>query len=153
VKERTALQNNDSYIGQLLVTEGVIKQDDLARGLEEQKARHEFLCATLVRLGLAREEKVFSILSLQIGVPFLNLKEAPVDTSATQRMPGKLARACRCFLLRICDDVAFLATSDPLNTRAIEEVRTYLGVSRVKTFLAGDQDLAGALQKYYAASA
>jgi MSHA biogenesis protein MshE len=129
--------------------EGMINQNDLIRGLEEQKKRHDYLCSTLVKMGFASEEKVFSILSLQIGVPFLNLKEAQVDTASLGRMPGKLARAFKCLLLRVTDDVAYLAMSDPLNTQTTDEIRTYLGVPKVKIFLAGDQDIASALHKYY----
>jgi hypothetical protein len=145
----TALQNNDVYIGQLLMKEGVINQDDLLRGLEEQKKRRDHLCATLVQMGFASEEKVFSILSLQIGVPFLSLKDAQVDSNGLSRMPGKLAKAFGCLLLRVAGDVAFLAMSDPLNAQTIDEIRAFLGVSKVKIFLAGDQDIADALHRYY----
>jgi hypothetical protein len=144
-----AIQNNDVYIGQLLVNEGIINQEDLIRGLEEQKKRRDYLCSTLVNMGFATEEKVFSILSLQIGVPFLNLKEAQVDMSSLSRMPGKLALAFKCVLLRVTDDVAYLAMSDPLNAQTTDEIRTYLGVPKIKIFLAGDQDIANALHKYY----
>lgn len=143
-----AIQNNDAYIGQLLVNEGVINQDDLIRGLEEQIKRHDYLCSTLVRMGFASEERIFSILSLQIGVPFLNLKEAQLDLSALRRMPGKLARAFKCLVLRVVDDVAYLAMSDPLNAQSVQEIRAYLGVSKVKIFLAGDQDISSVLEKH-----
>jgi hypothetical protein len=144
-----AIQNNDRYIGQLLVKDGIINDEELEQGLEEQKRSRDYLCSTLVRLGLATEEKVFSILSLQIGVPYLGLKDTQVDPLALRRMPGKLAKAFNCLLLRISEDVAYLAMTDPMNAKAIDEIRSYLGVTRVKTFLSGDQDIALALHKYY----
>ena len=146
---RPPIQDNDSYIGQLLIKDGIINRDDLTRGLEEQKRAQDHLCATLVRMGFASEEKVFSILSLQIGIPYLNLKDAQIDPVVLHRMPVKLARAFKCVLLRFVDGVPFLAMADPLNTRAVKEIQAYLGVDKAKIFLAGDQEITLALQKYY----
>ncbi len=144
-----ALQNNDSYIGQLLLKDGLIKEVDLDRGLEEQKRKRDFLCATLVRMGLASEEKVFSILSLQIGIPFLLLRDCPIDPSILNAVPGNFAAACRFMPLKSEGDQLFLATSDPLNGRALEEIRTYLGFNRLRVFLAGDNDVRQTIRKYY----
>jgi len=144
-----ALQNNDSYIGQLLVKDGLINKDDLSRGLEEQKKNRDFLCATLVRMGLASEERVFSILSLQIGVPFLLLRDCPIDPSVLNVVPGNFAAACGFMPLKSEGDQLFLATADPLNGRATEEIRSYLGFNRLKVFLAGDNDVRQTIKKYY----
>ncbi len=144
-----ALQNNDSYIGRLLVTDGLINEDELNRGLEEQKRNRDFLCATLVRLGLASEERIFSILSLQIGIPFLLLRDCPIDPSILNAVPGNFAAACNFMPLKSEGDQLFLATADPLNGRALEEIRTYLGFNRMKVFLAGDNDVRQTIKKYY----
>lgn len=145
-----ALQQNDAYIGELLVRDGIITHQDLDRGLVEQKKNREYLCATLVRLGLATEEKVFSILSLQLGVPYINLKDFKSDPLVIRRMPENLSRAFRCLLLRVMDDTAYVAMTDPLNPQSVREIQDYLGVHKLRLFLAGDADLNNALQKAYA---
>jgi len=145
----SAIQNNDRYIGMLLVKDGVITQGDLQRGLDEQKKGRDFLCATLVRLGLASEEKIFSILSLQIGVPYLSLIELSIDPFIVNRLPGRLAASCRCLPVKEADGTMYVAMTDPLNSQVIDEIRSYLGVERIKVFLTGDNDLQSAIQKYY----
>ncbi|MDD5138310.1 MAG: hypothetical protein PHG72_05765 [Candidatus Omnitrophica bacterium] len=145
----SAIQNNDRYIGELLVKDGVITGGDLQRGLDEQKKGRDFLCTTLVRLGLASEEKIFSILSLQIGIPYLSLKEFAIDPFVVNRLPGRLAVSCRCLPVKEADGTMYVAMADPLNSQVIDEIRSYLGVERIKVFLAGDNDLKSALQKYY----
>ena len=144
-----ALQNNDSYIGQLLVKDGLITETDLERGLSEQKKNRDFLCSNLVRLGLASEEKIFSILSLQIGVPFLNLKDVKIDPLAVGRVPGAFASACKFIPIKIIDDCFYIAMADPLNTQAVEEIKTYLGVSRLKVFLSADASIKETIKTYY----
>ena len=110
-----AIQNDDSYIGQLLVKDGLINKEELSRGLEEQKKNREFLCATLVRLGLASEEKVFSILSLQIGIPYLLLRDCPIDPTVLNAVPGNFAAACSFMPLKAEGDQLFLATAGSEN--------------------------------------
>jgi hypothetical protein len=145
----TALQNNDCYIGQLLVTDGIITVEDLDRGLVEQKNSRDYLCSTLVRLGLASEEKIFSILSLQIGVPFLSLRDSKVDPIALGRVPGNFALACKFVPLKIVDDMFYIAMADPMNSRALEEIKSYLGVEKIKVFLSGDNEIRETIKTYY----
>ena len=47
------------------------------------------------------------------------------------------------------DDQLFLATSDPLNNRALEEIRSYLGFRDLRVFLAGENDVRQTIRKYY----
>ena len=143
------IQNNDQYIGQILLEDGVITTEDLKRGLIEQKKNRDFLCTTLVKLGFASEEKIFSLLSLQLGVPYLNLKDVQVDTAVVNRIPGSLALACKCLPLKVIEDVFFIAMTDPLNTQTVDEIKGYVGVEKFKIFLAGDNDLRDSIKKYY----
>ncbi len=145
----TAIQDNDQYIGQLLIKDGIITDVELERGLAEQKKNREFLCSSLVKLGFASEEKIFSILSLQIGVPFLNMREVSVDPAVLKRIPGRFALACKCMPIKIEEGVFYVAMTDPLNRRAVKEISTYAGVQRVKVFLAGDNDIREVIKKYY----
>lgn len=145
-----AIQNNDQYVGQLLVRDRIITTEELERGLSEQKKRKDYLCSTLVRLGYASEERIFSILSLQIGVPFLNLKDFWIDPLVLTMVPGGIALAFKCMPLKIVDDVFYVAMTDPLNLKAIKEFKSYFGLSKVKVFLAGDSDIRESIKKYYA---
>ena len=144
-----ALQKDDKYIGQLLVRDGLITNEELEKGLNEQKDKRDFLCSTLVRLGFASEEKIFSILSLQIGVPFLSLKDFKVDRAVLARIPAGFAVAFKCMPLKAVEDVLYVAMTDPLNARAVEEFKTYFGIDQLKIFLSGDSDIRETIKKYY----
>lgn len=144
-----AIQNNDQYIGQLLIRDGVITAQELDKGLEEQKKNRDFLCSNLVKLGYATEEKIFSILSLQIGVSYISLKDVKIDLSVLKRVPANFALGCRFLPLKEVEGIFYIAMADPLNARAIEEIRGYLSVEKLKIFLAGDDELRAAIRKYY----
>ncbi|HAJ57229.1 MAG TPA: hypothetical protein DCL35_05610 [Candidatus Omnitrophica bacterium] len=144
-----ALQNNDAYIGELLLRDGAIAREDLDKGLEEQKKTRDFLCSTLVRLGFASEEKIFSILSLQIGVPFLNLQDVEIDRNVLGRIPGNFALACKFFPIKESDGALYIAMADPLNSGAVDEIKSYLGADNLKVFLASDSEIRRAIKAHY----
>lgn len=143
------LQHNNRYVGELLVKEGVITSEELETGLLEQRKNREFLCATFVRLGFASEEKIFSLLSLQIGIPFMKLNDMAPDPLVLARFPGRLALALKCMPIAMMQDALYVAMSDPLNGTAVSEIKSYLGAAKIKVFLCGDCDLREAIRTRY----
>lgn len=59
------LRQDNVLIGQILVDEGVITPEQLDVSLKEQKKTNSLICTTIIRLGYASEERVFSLLSRQ----------------------------------------------------------------------------------------
>ncbi len=144
-----ALQNNDTYVGQLLVKDGIITRQELEEGLLEQKKSKDFLCSTIVRLGFASEEKIYSILSLQIGVPFLSLENVKIDADILNRVPASFVRASLCLPLKIVGRVFYLAMADPLDAKTVEEAKSYVRADEMRIFLSGENAIRQAVKTYY----
>jgi len=62
-------------IGQMLLDEGVITAEQLDAGLNEQKNSGDFICTTLIKLGFVSQDKVFSVLSRQLNIPYLKITD------------------------------------------------------------------------------
>ena len=77
-----AVQRNNVRIGQLLLAAGVITPQQLDQALKEQQGnKKEPLCATLIRLGIAPEEKLLPVLAQQLGISYLSIRKQPIDPS------------------------------------------------------------------------
>jgi type IV pilus assembly protein PilB len=61
---------DETFVGKILVEKGIITREQLEAGLLEQKKCGELICEILVRLGFASQNKIFEILSEQIGVTY-----------------------------------------------------------------------------------
>lgn len=144
-----ALQNDDAYIGQLLLKDGIITSQELERGLLEQKKDNDFLCSTIVRLGFASEEKIYSMLSLQIGVPFLSLENISIDSDILEKIPGSFALASLCLPLKMTGHIFYVVMADPLNVEVVDEIKTCVGTSDVRIFLSGENAIRRAIKRYY----
>ena len=71
-------------LGELLLEIGLIDEVGLARALGEQRSKRGKLGEVIVSLGLATEQEIAQALSLQLGIPTIDLKNTPVEPQAIE---------------------------------------------------------------------
>ncbi|MEI8350443.1 MAG: ATPase, T2SS/T4P/T4SS family [Candidatus Omnitrophota bacterium] len=143
---------NAIHVGQLLIDEGVITADQLEVGLKEQKKTGEFICTILMKLGFASEDSVFTVLSRQLNIPYIKLKNREIDPLAIQKVPAKFASHYKVLPLQFANNVLTIATSDPLDVRMLDDIKLLLGVE-VKGVLATEPEITEGIRKYYGVGA
>jgi len=145
-------QQNDTLIGQLLVQGGVIAPEQLETALKAQKETGEFLCTTIVKLGLAPEEKVFAILSRQLNIPYIHPKEKAIPAEIIQKVSAKFASHYKIIPLEVKDQALVVAMADPLDVRILDDLRLLLEIE-VKGVLASEWEIQEVINNYYGVGA
>ncbi|MBM3246913.1 MAG: type II secretion system protein GspE, partial [Candidatus Omnitrophica bacterium] len=143
---------NDILIGQALIDKGVITAEQLEVGLREQKKSGDFICTTLVKLGIATEEKIFGILSQQLNIPYVKLKDKEIPPSVIEKVPAKFASHYKIIPLDFKDNILVIAITDPLDIRTLDDIRLLLGWE-VKAVLSSELEIQDAIRKYYGVGA
>ena len=82
-------------LGDLLVEEGVIPNDQLMAALKNQKGKGIKLGASLIDLGYINEEQLLKFLAKQLNIPFYDLSKVKIDQAAVQLIPEVQARRLR----------------------------------------------------------
>ena len=139
-------------IGQMLIDEGVIFPEQLEEGLREQKKTKEFICSILVRLGFAAEEKILSVLSRQLNIDHIKIKEIQVSLDVVTRIPAKFAFHYKMMPIKIENNILTCAVTDPLNIQILDDIKLLLGF-QIKSVLAGEKDILESIHKYYGVGA
>jgi type II secretion system protein E len=139
-------------IGQLLIDEGIITPEQLEIGLREQKKTGDFICSTLVKLGFAAEEKIFTVLSGKLKVPYVKLKDKDIEPLIIQKVPAKFANHYKIIPLEFKDNVLMIAMTDPLDIRTLDDIRLLLGLE-IKGAFASEPQIQEAIRKYYGVGA
>jgi len=139
-------------IGQMLIDEDLITSEQLEAGLREQKKSGDLICTALVKLGFIKEDKVFSLLSRQLNIPYIKLRDHDVDSLIIQRVPAKFASHYNIIPLEFKDNILTVAMANPLDIRTLDDVRLLLGLE-VKGVLASEPDIDDAIRKYYGVGA
>jgi type II secretion system protein E len=135
-------------IGQMLIDAGVITQEQLEAGLKTQKKPGSFICTTLVKLGLVKEEEAFPVLSKQLNIPYVNLKELEISPELINKVPAKFASHYKFIPIALKENKLTIAVTDPLDTRLLDDIRLLLNLE-VQASLSGEQSILEAIQKFY----
>lgn len=139
-------------LGEMLVQKGIISQEQLETALNEQKKTGDFLSIALIKLGFATEEEIWPILSEQLEIDYVKLKEIQIDPEAIKRVPAKLVHHYKLMPIKLSADTLTIALNNPLDIHALDEVSLLLGL-KVKAVLAGEKDILEAIRKYYGVGA
>ena len=113
-------------IGDLLVEKNMISETQLQHSLQEQKLTGRKLGATLVELGYVEENALLSLLSAQLNIPFVELKQFRFDRELVQKLPETSARRYRVMLLREDFDGLLLGMADPTDIFCLDELQRIL---------------------------
>jgi type IV pilus assembly protein PilB len=109
-------------LGDLLVSEGLITPEQLARALVEQRGTPEKLGSILIRLGLIQEDQLTGFLSRQYGIPSIALSQLEVERDVLDFVPARIARKYEVLPVRRTGNTLTLAMADPTNVFAIDDV-------------------------------
>src|SRR5215467_4831424 len=109
-------------LGDLLVREGLIDTEQLARALQEQKGSNDKLGGILVKLNFVTEEKLIAFLSRQYGIQSITLSQLDVDPEVLKLVPEQIARKYEVLPIRRQGNQVTLAMADPTNVFALDDV-------------------------------
>jgi type IV pilus assembly protein PilB len=109
-------------LGDLLVREGLIDNEQLARALQEQKGSNDKLGGILVKLNFVTEDKLIAFLSRQYGIQSITLSQLDIDPEVLKLVPEQIARKYEVLPIKRQGNQLTLAMADPTNVFALDDV-------------------------------
>ena len=114
-------------LGDLLVEKGAITNDQLMQALNDQKKTGRKLGQTLIQNKFVSEDTILDILSKQLNLPYINLKNFKFDSDIVHTLPETLARRYRAVVLKKNLDGTYLVSmADPTDIFAFDEISKHL---------------------------
>jgi len=137
---RPARPSPGERLGQILLAEGLITDDQLLRALDAQKATRAPLGAVLVNQGAIQENHLTIVLSAHLDTPIADLKHLVVDVDLARLVPEDFARRNLVLPLRRDNGHLAVAMSDPSNLSLLNDLRLITGMP-VTPYIAGPSDI------------
>jgi len=125
---------------QLLVEGGLINDEQLTRVQELQHKSGERVERILLQQRLITTQQLAFFISLQMGIPFVNLKKEGVQAQALKLIPETIARKYGVIPVRMLDGAVVVAMEDPRDIHTIEEL-TSLTMKRIEPVISTFQDI------------
>jgi type II secretory ATPase GspE/PulE/Tfp pilus assembly ATPase PilB-like protein len=140
------------HIGQILIDQGILTEDQLRIALLEQTKSHVPVGRLLVQLGFVSEATLRDALSEKLGLQPVDLAHIIVDPFALKMLPRELARRYRMFPVAVDRQAHkfIVALADTNNIVAIDQLRAHLKNDyEIELRLAGDSEIERAIEHYY----
>ena len=138
-------------IGDLLIREGMITKEQLARALQEQQQNGTRVGYNLVKLGFVNETEITRMLARQYRMPAVDLSKFEVDPRIAKLIPTDLAIKHLVLPLKRDGRTLTVAMADPTNMGIVDDLKF---ITRYDIFpvIAGEFTLRNAIEKHYESS-
>jgi type IV pilus assembly protein PilB len=135
-------------LGELLIQQGIITEDELGRLLEKQRNSKKRLGELLVEAKTLSKTELVQILATQLEIPYLNLETTVIEPEAVALFPEVFARTHNCIPVSLYENTLTVAMADPLNLIALDDLR-FSTNKELKPAVAVDTDIIKAIDKHY----
>ncbi|HSB34931.1 MAG TPA: type IV-A pilus assembly ATPase PilB [Nitrospirota bacterium] len=135
-------------LGSMLVSSGLITDDQLKKALSVQKTEGGRLGSILVKLGFVQEDKLMTFLSKQYGVPYVDLSKFEINPAVIKHIPAEVAQKYRIMPINRAGATITIAMVDPSNIFAIDDIKFMTGYN-VEAVVATEGAIVEAVKRYY----
>jgi general secretion pathway protein E len=154
-KEKTnplmADRSTKKSLGEMLVEEKLITQEQLESTLVWQQKQGGKLSDILIKQGLVKAETLAVILSIQLNLPLIDLKRHTIQPQALKLIPEDMARKHTLIPLDIVNDSLMVVMADPEDIHTIEDLKAQAKM-RVEVALGVRSDIERAINLNYRSS-
>ncbi|MFA5096060.1 MAG: GspE/PulE family protein [Candidatus Omnitrophota bacterium] len=144
---------SNKLLGDLLVKQGCITQEQLLEALKEASGQEDMLGKILVNKGLIKEDDLLKVLSEQFNIPYYpHLKDIPPSAEAIKAVPAKFVQHYGFMPLKLEGQILTVAVFNPMDVWLAENIKLNLGFA-VRRVLTSRHEVEEAIHKNYGAVA
>ena len=135
-------------LGELLLEKGIISQTQLDKAIKIQKEKGGLIGQIFVTLGYVKEEEIAQVLTVQYGFPYLPLESYEISADMIKLIPENVAKQYNLIAIDKIGNLLTISMSNPLNIQATEDIEMLSGC-KVQVFISTMTDITNAIKKYY----
>jgi len=132
-------------LGEILVGEGILKEEQVQEALKRQRATGELFGESLVQLGYLSELDIARTIVKQFGLPFIDASKYRIPKDALQAVPAELMLQNHFVVLDRIGKTLLLAVSGVLSGEVIEKVEKLTG-SQIFVYVSTSTQVQAALK-------
>ncbi|QNO16105.1 Flp pilus assembly complex ATPase component TadA [Alkalicella caledoniensis] len=142
------MSNIKKRLGDLLVENHMLTEEQLMEALRYQKQNEMRLGDALVELELITYEALIEVLEFQLGIPHVNLYKFAIEEKVINLIDSNLAKRFSVIPLKLNGKSLTLAMMDPLDIVAIDEIARVTGFD-VEPVIASPTEIQRVLDQHY----
>lgn len=141
------MDGRNKLLTQALQQSGIITEEKLNNALREHETSYLSLQDVLIAKEYLSEKELHALLSEQLGLQIINLEEQAIQREALYAVPQGMTGKYNLLPLYIEEGTITVATADPLNTFALDDIAQVTGCA-VTPLLASSKTIKEFLSHY-----
>ena len=142
------MKNSKLKLGELLVYAGKITESQLEEVLGIQKKTGKKIGEILVDERYVKEDDIIEVLEFQLGIPHVDLDKYQINPSVATIIPENIVRRYELIAIDKRDNLLIIAMVDPLNIFALDDVKLFVK-SQIQPVISTREKLLKAIDKFY----
>jgi type IV pilus assembly protein PilB len=140
-----------STIGEILIREKILTQEQLKSAQDFQKKRDVSLGSAIISQGFLSPEEMAQGLSRQLGYPYIDLDQFEVYPDVINLIQPETAKRYLIMPIHRIRSFLTMAMVDPTDLDIVEDIRFRTGLS-IQPVIASEIGIMNAIRKYYGGS-
>ena len=136
-------------LGDLLVDENIISNEQLMQALSSQKQTGRKLGDTLIELSHLSERQLLQFLAQQLNVPFLDISQHKIAPNVASLLPEVHARRLRALIIEDRGASVLLGMSDPADLSGLDQLERMLSPKRIELAVVMESQIFDAFDSLY----
>lgn len=149
-----AIRRERMRLGDLLIKQNVLTEDELKKALELQKGSGKKIGEVLVDNGFITEEMIVRALQMQLGLKVVQLAGITIPKEVRGLVSVDLLKKYTCIPFELDPynaNILHLAMADPMDMMAIDDISIVTNL-QVEPYIATTRDIRAAIDRWYGAS-
>lgn len=135
-------------LGQVLVEENIITEEQLTEALSRQKTIKKRLGSVISDLGYASERDILKALAQRLQVEYVDSPIFLIELDVVRLVPESLAKKYNIVPVNIKSGALTIATNDPLDFACLEDLGMITGLE-IKTVVSPTSEIEKAINRVY----
>jgi type IV pilus assembly protein PilB len=136
-------------LAEVLIKQGVVKPDQVAKAMEETRKSGNTLSQTIVSLGLLKESQILKVLESIYQIPSIDLNHFSIKADTLKLISKDVAeKNCLIPVQKVGESTLVVAFSDPSNLAVRDDLR-FLTRCKIQPVVALDSAILAAINRCY----
>lgn len=146
---RTTRPIHELHLGEALIDNGLLSQQNLETALKEQRHRPgTHLGELLVQMKLVKQGDIYIAMARKLGIPIVSIKNHIPQPEAMAEISAEIALQYTVMPLAIINNKLVVAMENPLDIKTIELLQFHIS-HHIEVVIASHDELNHALGTYY----
>ncbi|MHC4253838.1 MAG: GspE/PulE/PilB domain-containing protein, partial [Planctomycetota bacterium] len=145
-----AARTTRKRLGEILLEERVIGENELWAALQEQRRTGKLLGETLVEMGYASEDDVAGTIVMQFGMPYLSVSKYEINEEMLSLFPSRLLRQYQFVPIDMIGNVLVVVAGSLLTPDILSELEQLAGGRRILVYVGKQSEVREKIETLFA---